>query len=162
MSSRSEPIEKSEYVLSWVSEHHIECFLRHGLTVRLVKPDLNQKCITIAVSGDRETYLRIRNEPMAKSHNTAPMEPFDERAFLRSKVGDGESIWRVRISDVGLETVVEVIRSRGLSGKVVRFHPKDTFSVVQIKATRKLFKAAQLEWLQRLISQAKNKMIPNA
>lgn len=161
MSSRTEPIERGEYILSGVSEPLIEEALRRGLSIQLHKPDLNQKLITVIIRASREQYRALRKVPMyPPSKNTTP-QPMDEREQLR--FGDDVISWhRARISDANLDTVKAVCREHGLSGKVVKFHAEDSWSVINIKSTVRQFKAAQLDWLQRLISNARKPILINS
>ncbi len=50
----------------------------------------------------------------------------------------------------GAELVLEVCAEQGLSGALRRPEMQEQFVVIEIKATRAQFRAAQLEWLQRM------------
>jgi hypothetical protein len=50
----------------------------------------------------------------------------------------------------GAELVLEVCAEQGLSGVLRKPDLQEQFVVVEIQATRAQFRAAQLEWLQRM------------
>lgn len=135
--------------------------IERGLPATLHKPDLNSPA-HLAILATRTDYKAAQREwgrrmtPGQDCHGT----PVDH-----GRGRDCPNDWDAsRPRPVKLyrdsSIVADVCRERGIEATQIRFHADDPFVVIRVVADTKTYRAAQYEWLQRMIANAKRTVRP--
>lgn len=154
MSARHPSQETKVYTFHGNPEPVLAILWERGHTIGFDGPmELTANTISLVVDATRQEMREAREEDtrrVTQYHGSdyATPEPVSrQREYNREEDGTRHLI-RVYFDPA---VIVDTLRKHGLSGDVAHLRPYHCFRMVRVNCPRPQFRAAQAEWLQRLM-----------
>lgn len=160
MSARFPNITEPEAVAPRVITFHGQpestlsiCWER-GYPTKLVAPDLQSETIKIEITATRRQIQEAQREDTRRVQQyhlidyATPRQPSKEwdRSYQRGQPWT----WKVRCY-FEPDVIADVLREQRLDGRIIHLRDYHAYKMVYVTAERPTFRAAQYEWLRRLM-----------